>query len=325
MSTIHAPRRGSMQYSPRKRASRPYARVRSWPDSDEIKPLGFAGYKAGMTHVFSVDHRENTATSNVEVLTPVTIIECPPMTVFSIKSYKKTPYGFKSAGQIFAPSLSKDLPRKISVPKSSSKKQELTGDEVVLLVHTNPRNVDSVPKKKPEIMEVKVGGKTIEEKINYAKELLGKDIKVSDIFKNGDFIDTVAVTKGKGTQGPVKRFGVKIQRRKAANSGKGRHVGTLGNRSHATRWTVPMSGQMGYHTRTEYNKRILKLGTAEDVIIPNGGFVNYGNVKNDYIMLKGSVPGSTKRLIRFRSAIRNPPELKEPEITYVSTTSNIGR
>ena len=45
---------------------------------------------------------------------------------------------------------------------------------------------------------------------------------------------------------------------------------------------------------------------------PKGGFVNYGLVKGDYVLLQGSVPGPRKRLILFRKGIRAPAKGKEP-------------
>jgi len=87
-----------------------------------------------------------------------------------------------------------------------------------------------------------------------------------------------------------------------------------------------MAGQMGYHTRTEHNKRVLKVGEkGEEEITPKGGFVNYGIVTKDYVAIKGSVPGPAKRVIRLRNAMRKHPMVVDPEITYLSRTSKQGR
>ena len=85
-------------------------------------------------------------------------------------------------------------------------------------------------------------------------------------------------------------------------------------------------GQRGTQ-RTEYNKKILKIGEAEqaDEVNPDGGFVKYGVVKNNYLLLKGSLPGPSKRLVIFRKAIR--PHGKHdnaPQISYISTASKQG-
>ena len=78
--------------------------------------------------------------------------------------------------------------------------------------------------------------------------------------------------------------------------------------------TVPQMGQMGFHKRTEYNKRILKI--CENVADINAdGWKNYGLVKGNYVIVKGSVAGPTKRLIRMRHAIRNPDKMGEPDVS----------
>jgi large subunit ribosomal protein L3 len=307
-----------MAYSPRKRARRIYPRVHSWPQLKETKVLGFAGYKAGMTHAFVKDNRKDTPTANKEVFTPLTIIECPPLIVYGLRSYKKTPYGLKVMGEQHMSNPSKSLSRKIILSKKpSTSSDDLSGDVVTLILHSQPKT--AVGKKTPEIFECHIGGENFEQQYTYAKELLGKEIKVSDIFKVGDFIDVIAVTKGKGTQGPVKRFHVKTQPR--VKNKKKRHIGTLGGRGTATRWTVPQAGQLGFFTRTEYNKRIIKLGDKGAEVTPKSGFVNYGNVNGEYIAIKGSVPGPNKRLIRFRPALRHFVDLGDPNVTYLSVES----
>lgn len=92
-------------------------------------------------------------------------------------------------------------------------------------------------------------------------------------------------------------------------------------------WTVAQAGQMGYHKRTEFNKKILKISDASDVdaINPDGGFIKYGLVKNDYILIKGSVPGPSKRLIILRKAMRpKKSDDNAPQINYISTSSKQG-
>jgi len=309
-----------MAYSPRKRARRIYPRVRSWPQLKELKLLGFAGYKAGMTHSFVKDTYKDSATFNKDVFTPLTIIECPPLVVWGLRAYKKTPYGLKITSELRMQNPSKNLSRKINLPNKSPSQKDISGDILTIILHSQPKTATG--KKKPEIFECHIGGENFEQQYEYAKPLLGKEIKVSDIFKPGDFIDVSAVSKGKGFQGPVKRFHVKIQPR--VKNAKQRHVGTLGGRGTATRWTVPQAGQLGYFTRTEYNKRIIKIGDKGEEIVPKGGFMNYGMINNEYIAIKGSVPGPVKRLIRFRPAIRKFVDKGEAQISYLSTESKQG-
>jgi len=335
MARHHQPRKGSLAYSPRKRASKETPRIKSWPRIQELKPLAFAGYKAGMTHILMVDNRKNSPTEGMEISTPVTVIETPPITVMGVRAYEKTSRGLRTLADILADNLKEELRRKISPPgdkydsEAAIKKIEENKEhirEIRILVHTNP-SLAAIPKKKPEIFECAIGGENIEEKLEHALELMGKDIRATEVFSEGEYVDAIAVTKGKGFQGPVKRWGIRIQYGKAARSSKGRHIGSLGPWTPSrTMWTVPQAGQMGYHRRTEYNKKILKIGEASetDQINPDGGFIRYGIVKNDHILLKGSVPGPAKRLIILRKAIRAPDDIEAPKLTYISTASKQG-
>ncbi len=326
------PRRGSIAFV-RCRARRIYPIIRSWPSIDEAKLLGFTCYKAGMTHVLAIDNNPNSPTSGEEIFIPVTVLEAPPMIAFGIRLYKKTLYGLKSVTEVWADNLDKDLERKMTLPKRKmgdldkiEKIVESNGKQYDLrvLIHTKPR-IASVPKKKPEVMEYAIGSSDIKDKLEYCKKVFGKEIKASEVFKKGDLVDVIAVTKGKGTQGPIKRFGCKIQDKKAQRGGKGRHVGTLGPWTpKKVDWRIPQAGQTGYHVRTEYNKLILKIGDDGREVTPKGGFLHYGIVKNEYIMLKGSVPGTAKRPIRLRFAIRPVGQIHVPQITYISLESKQG-
>ena len=53
-------------------------------------------------------------------------------------------------------------------------------------------------------------------------------------------------------------------------------------------------------------------------INPEGGFKHFGNVRGDFVILKGSIPGTYRRLIKFRSQIRNMPlKISKPNILEV--------
>ncbi|MDR3291638.1 MAG: 50S ribosomal protein L3 [Methanobrevibacter sp.] len=335
MTRHHQPRKGSVAYSPRKRSAKETPRIKSWPKNDQPKLLGFAGYKVGMTHLMIVDNEKNSPTEGMEISTAATVLEVPPIVIMGVRAYEKDTKEFKVITEVIADDLDETLSRKISLPKSYNKSEAITKirdaldytAEIKILVHTNPK-LTSLPKKKPEIFESGIGGKTIEEKLNTAIELLGKEIRATDVFSEGQFVDSIAVTKGKGFQGPVKRFGVRIQYGKAARSSKGRHVGSIGPWSPSrTMWTVAQAGQMGYHKRTEFNKKILKIGDVSQVneVNPDGGFIKYGLLKNDFILVKGSLPGPSKRLVILREAIRYNGKLNEaPQINYISTKSKQG-
>ncbi len=323
------PRAGSLAFWPRKRAKRIYPRVTTWPESDKTKIDGFAGYKSGMVHVSIVDNRKYSLTKGQEIIVPATILDCPPLKVHGLRAYEETPYGYNILGEVWDEKMKddKDINRKIIFGKTNFEKNLKKIEENMkkikklrLIVGTHPRK-SGLKKKNPEIFEIEIAGSNVEEKWKYSKELIGKEIKSKDVFKEGEYIDVIAITKGKGTQGPVKRFGIKIQERKAAQ--KRRHTGTLGPETPGrVLWTVPYSGQLGFQKRTEYNKRILKIGESGKEITPKSGFVNYGIIKGDYMLIEGSIPGSRKRLIRLRSAIRPfKVPLLPTEVKYVSTQS----
>ncbi len=335
MSHPHRPRRGSIAYSPRIRARSEIPRVRAWPVQKQPKLLGFAGYKAGMTHVIMTDDVPNSLTSGMEISVPVTILEAPPMKVAAIRVYNNTTYGAHAIAEAWTTEFDKELNRAMAVPKKHdlpaalAKIDQLIKDGVAkdmrLIMYTLPDKVTGIPKKKPEIMENNIGGTDIKSRFEYAKNLLGKSVNISDVFANGDIIDVLAITIGKGLQGPVKRWGIQLQKAKHSRAGSVREIGTLGpwHPSHVN-WRVPQLGQTGYHQRTEFNKRVMQIGKDGKTVTPDGGFMNYGIVRNDFIIIKGSVPGPVKRLVRLRPAIRLKKQLPAPELNYISLESKQG-
>lgn len=323
MAQHSKPRRGSLAYSPRKRARSIVPTIKRWPESSKPSLQGFAGYKAGMTHVLVVDYRPTSTTSGQEVMVPVSVLETPPMKIAAIRLYESTPYGMKTKTEIWADGI-EELAKRIPLPKKKKEKRIDEFDDVRVIAYTQPYKVTGVDKKVPDIMEIRIGGGSLEERYKYAESILGKEVSIKDVFKEGEMVDAIAVTKGKGFQGHVKRWGVKLLHHK--NRKHRRMIGTLGPWLSWVRPTVPQAGQMGFHKRTEFNKRILKIGENGEEITPNGGFPHYGIVRNEYVILHGSVPGCVKRLVRLRQAIRywRGIKVEKPEITYISTTSKQG-
>ena len=319
-------------------------RIKSWPKVDEVRMLGFAGYKAGMTHVLMVDDRPGL-TKGKEVFMPVTVVETPPVFVYGIRAYRRGYLGLETATEVWYHSINENVKRRLrNLPKNYDEEafKEKLGKledmidegeiaEVRLLVHTQPWLIKL--KKKPEIMEYAIGGNDVKAKFEYAKEKIGGELRVMDVLHEGELLDVIGVTKGKGTQGPVKRWGVKIQFHKAQRAGKGRHIGNLGP-WHPPRvmWTIPQAGQMGFHRRTEFNDRLIAIGENGKLnvggnpvdITPKGGFPHYGVVRSDFVLIQGTVPGSFKRIVRVRPAIRPPakrPPVERVQITYLSRES----
>ena len=329
MPERHHPKRGSHGYSPRKRARTETPHIKSWAEGDEKPKIqGFFGYKAGMTHAFIVDYRPTSTTSGREVREPVTVVETPPIKIAAVRAYQKTSHGLQTIGEIWCEKLDSELSKRIPLVKKQKRKNWeflKDADEIRVIIYTQPKLVTGIPKKAPELSELRIGGGSLEDQIKYAKDILGKELKVNDAIKEGDMLDIIAVTKGKGFQGAIKRWGVKLLTHK--NSKHRRMIGTAG--SWHPNWiqaTVPQAGQMGYHQRTEYNKRVLKIGDNGEEITPAGGFPQYGVVRNSYVLLHGSIPGPAKRLIGMRDAVRyrRGVKIEKPEITFISTTSKQG-
>ena len=308
MARGHKPRAGSRGFWPKKRAARIYPVLRNIPTTPKAQPLAFAAYKAGMARVELTEKREESPMSGMDVVTPVTILEAPPLVVAGVTLLLRETGIWREVKRAMAPKVSKDLSRKTNLPAKHKpyleeiEKAVSSGGkyDIRLLVHTQPRA--AFGKKKPELFELPLGGK-LDEKMAYAKSKLGGEIKADEVFTEGEMVDVSSVTTGKGYQGPVKRFGIKVRPRK--HEKKRRHVGSLGPVT--PRRVIPaklaMPGQLGYQTRTEHNKLLLRIASGN--ASPKGGFVNYGEVNGPHVILKGSVPGPRKRLIMLRKALRS--------------------
>jgi large subunit ribosomal protein L3 len=322
-----APRRGSVAFRPRARAKSLEPRIRTWPNIRSEKPtfLGFAGFKAGEIHVLTIDDRERTPNFGKHFLNEATVIVTPPLRIIGIRGYTEDYHGRHAVFDIYAKDLPKKLDRKFQAKFSQ---EAFSNAELVLnkvtsvmaIVAVLPNEVN-ISQKKPFVFEVAVSGTDIKNQYEYVKGLLGKQIRAADVIKTGQFVDVFGVTRGKGVEGPVTRFGIKRKQHKSRKSV--RAVGTLGPISPAVvMYTVARQGQRGFHQRTEYNKRILMMSNTEsdgqNLINPSGGFKHFGIVKGDYIVLKGSIPGVPKRIIKIRHAIRRTnAKIIEPRVVEV--------
>ncbi len=324
-----------MGFGPRIRATSEVPRFNSWPADDGQPGLqGFAGYKAGMSHVVTINDEPNSPREGMEETVPVTVVETPPMRAAALRVYEDTPYGLRPLTETWSDELHEDLGRALSTPEQNSTDaddvhaalDEGRVADVRVITHTLPGELSGVPKKDPDVMETRVGGGSVADRVEFALDLLdeGGAHEATDVFRAGEYADVAGITKGKGTQGPVKRWGVQKRKGKHARQGWRRRIGNLGpwNPSRV-RSTVPQQGQTGYHQRTELNKRIMALGDEE--VTPDGGFVNYGEVDGAYALVKGSLPGPDKRVLRLRPAVRpNDQPRLDPEVRFVSTASNQG-
>jgi large subunit ribosomal protein L3 len=233
--------------------------------------------------------------------------------------------------EVWGSPLAEELGRRIpNHPPSVAASMEAFGktkaDEVRLIAHTQPHLITGTSSKVPRIFELRVSGEKFEERRAFALEQLGREIPAEQLTKEGEFVDVLGVTKGFGFQGHTQRWGVKLQPRK--NSKHRRMIGTLGphNPSFVT-YRIPQAGQQGYHRRTQFNMRVLKVvrDPRVDPITPTGGFPHYGEVRSACIVLHGSLPGPAKRLLRFRTPMRSHiASVEKVDLRYFSTRSKQG-
>jgi len=223
-----------------------------------------------------------------------------------------------------------------------------------VLAHTQIRLV-KLRQKKAHLIEIQVNGGDVAAKVDYAKSLFERQIPVASVFSVDEHIDVLGVTKGHGYNGVISRWGVARLPRKTHRGL--RKVACIGA-WHPARvsFQVSRAGQYGYHHRTEINKKIYRIGagskpgsvgeakplaeadpknasTANDLteksITPLGGFVQYGEVNEDYLMIKGCVVGTTKRVLTLRKTLvpqvkRAALEKASEGIKFIDTSSKFG-
>jgi large subunit ribosomal protein L3 len=102
---------------------------------------------------------------------------------------------------------------------------------------------------------------------------LGKEILIQDVFVEGDFIDAIGVSKGKGFQGVVKRHGFAgVGGQTHGQHNRLRAPGSMGNASFASR--VPkgkrLAGRMGNDNKKVVNLKIVKIITDQNLIVVSG-------------------------------------------------------
>lgn len=320
------PRRGSLAYLPRGRARSMEARIRAWPkiDGDEPKILAHCGFKAGCIQIVSIDDRDKTPNAGKQLVSLGTVLVTPPVLILGIRGYSKDHNGLHAEFDVYAEDIPKNIAKEITLKNKkdameSAEKSLKKIKEIFAVVAVSPRAA-GLEQKKPYIFEASVSGGDIKKQFDHVKELLGREVKIDQIFETGASVDVAAITKGKGWQGVIQRYGAKKKQHKSRKTV--RELGSLGPISpQYVMYTVPRAGQMGFHQRIEYDKRIMIIGNTEDSKIqinPDGGYKHFGLVKGDYVVLKGSVPGTYRRLIKLRSQIRNvPAKVSKPNILEV--------
>ncbi len=310
MAPPKSPRKGSLQFWPRKRVSKFLPSV-NWKAINSGKNIkGFIGYKAGMFSAEVKDLTPNSMTKDKRIIIPATLIECPPMKIFSVRFYKNG----KVANEAILEHVDKELKRKVRLPKQNKNNLDSIKtadfDDLTVLAYSQVKKTNV--KKTPDMTEMGIAGNSIDEKLNFVKAHLNKEISIEEVFSAGELVDIRGLTTGKGLVGPVKRFGITLKFHK---SEKGvRRPGSLGP-WHPARVTfkAPMAGQMGMFTRVHYNQKILTMAKAEETEKQIKGIKNYGDVKSDYILLYGSVQGPSKRQLLMTSSLR-PSKMQKKKV-----------
>lgn len=137
--------------------------------------------------------------------------------------------------------------------------------------------------------------------VDVSEYSLGQELK-ADIFSLGEMVDVTGTSKGKGTQGVIKRWN---QSRGPMGHGSQYHrgVGSLGTMLPMR--VLPgkkMPGRMGGEQVTVQNLEVIQI-----------------DLENNVILIKGNVPGPKKSLVFIKSAIKNTGKVnpKTELITYV--------
>ena len=216
--------------------------------------------KVGMTQIFNADG----------VLTPVTVLQAGPCVVTQVKTVENDGYSAVQVGFV-------DKKEKV-VNKDANGKKEI-------------RHRHGVNKpEKGHFDKAGVSGKRFVREFkfdNAADYKLADEIK-ADIFAEGDKIDATAISKGKGFQGAIKRFGQ--HRGPMAHGSKfHRHQGSNGACSSPSRVFKGkgMPGHMGSVKVTVQNLEIVKV-----------------DVENNLLLVKGSVPGPKKCLVTIKETVK---------------------
>lgn len=217
--------------------------------------------KVGMTQIFNDEG----------VLVPVTVLQAGPCVVTQVKTVENDGYAAVQVGFV-------DKKEKIvNVDKNGSKEIR------------NRHGVNKPEKGHFDKAGVSYKRFVREFKFENAEEYSVKDEIKADIFTIGDKIDATAVSKGKGFQGAIKRFGQ--SRGPMAHGSKfHRHQGSNGASSNPSRVFKGkgMPGHMGAIKVTVQNLEVVKV-----------------DAENNLILVKGAVPGPKKSLVTLKETVKS--------------------
>jgi len=364
------PRCGSLGFLPRKRTKHVHGKIKSFPKDDASADphfTAFCGYKAGMTHIVRDVDKPGSKLHKKEAAEAVTIIECAPMMCVGFVGYVESTQGLRAQTTVWAAHLSDEVRRRFYKNWYRAKKKAFTkyakayynedktvSDKVQTeikrakdycqviraICHTQVSKV-KIGQKKAHISEIQINGGSVAQKVDFVVKMFEQPVTVSSVFAENEMIDTIGVTKGRGFEGVIHRWGCS---RLARKTHRGlRKVACIGAwHPQRVKFQTPRSGQLGCYHRTEINKKIYKMGKnlkedpnnamtendlTEKSITPLGGFPHYGFVTEDYLMIKGAVVGVKKHLITMRKSLlaqTSRTALEQINLKFIDTSSKFG-
>ncbi|HAI10265.1 MAG TPA: 50S ribosomal protein L3 [Phycisphaerales bacterium] len=225
-------------------------------------PKALIGKKIGMTRLFGEKDRYVGAGDKVNMLVndPVTVLEVGPCFVSQIKTEEVD--GYNALQLAFG-----DI-------KGRNSTMQLIGHDAKAGV--TPKRVHR---------EVRVSSDELGE------AELGKALNV-EIFEGVAYVDVIATSKGKGTAGPMKRWGFKGQQATHGVERKHRSPGSVGGRSSNLGTGKPKKG----------GKKAGQMGNKQ-ITVRSLEVVGIDKEKN-LLLVKGSVPGANQGMVYVREAIR---------------------
>uniref|UniRef100_A0A2K5CLH8 60S ribosomal protein L3 n=1 Tax=Aotus nancymaae TaxID=37293 RepID=A0A2K5CLH8_AOTNA len=315
--SFSAPRHGSLSFLPWKHNSRHHGKVKSSPKDDPSKPVQFITFKIIFNEHISDECKRGFYKNWHESKRKAFTKYCKK---WQDKSSKKQ--------------LEKDF--------SSMKKY----CQVISVIAHSQMHLLPLGQKNAHLMEIQVNGGTMAQKLDWVCERLEEQVPVNQVFEQDEMIDVIGVNKGKG----YKEFTSHWHTKKLPyKTHQGLHkVACIGEWHPAhMAFSVACAGQKGYHHYTEINKKIYKIGQSylikDGKLIKNnastdydlsdkrnnflGGFVHYGKVTNDFVMLKGCGVGTKKRVLNLRKSLLMQTKqraLEKIDLKFIDTTSKFG-
>merc|ERR1712054_343084 len=260
------PRLGSLGFLPKKRMKKRIFKSNHFSNLfflDYPSLYFFLGYKVGMTHMIRHSQLKSSRLFKQEICDAVTIIECPPLFIYGLTIYSYSGiylqklntiinYFYEKNKNIFRVE-NKDIINKFEKTKFQSYLQNC------LLIRILCYSIISKKNKKLKTnysFEIQLEGGSNSTKLECGLKLIGKELHIDSIIRPDDFVDIISVTKGKGLQGVIKRWGITRLPRKTHRGL--RKVACIGSWTPSrVSWTIARSGQMGYHKRTILNLKIV--------------------------------------------------------------------